>query len=143
MRIDRPDDGSARPDAPNAPDAPEARGADAADDAEPMRGAAAEQGGAERDGASQGDDASAARVARNLEYRATVEAVNRAYAIDQGYTRVQEIEEKTVTPAMRRIEAEDPERTLAGLENRLKGKELLGAVIDDQNAGFNVHIIHR
>ena len=68
---------------------------------------------------------SAVRVERALEHRATVEAVNRAYAIDQGYARVQEIEEKTVTPAMRRIEAEDPDRTLVGLENRLKGKDRL------------------
>ncbi len=30
-----------------------------------------------------------------------------------------------MTPAMRRIEAEDPDRRLAGLENRLKGRERL------------------
>jgi hypothetical protein len=54
-----------------------------------------------------------------------VEAVNRRYAIDQGYERIQEIEDKTVTPAMRRIEAEDPERHLVGLNNRLKGKDRL------------------
>jgi hypothetical protein len=62
-------------------------------------------------------------VERNLEYRATVDAVNRGYAIDQGYARVREIEEKIVTPAMRRIEAEDPGRQLAGFEHRLKGRE--------------------
>jgi hypothetical protein len=65
------------------------------------------------------------RIARNLEYRATVDAVFRAHAIDQGYAKVKEIEEKTVTPAMRRIEAEDPDRHLAGLEHRLKGKDRL------------------
>ena len=70
-------------------------------------------------------------MARNLEYRANVDAVNRAYAIDQGYARVQEIEEKTVTPAMRRIEAEDPDRHLAGLENRLKGKDRLSEKITE------------
>ena len=119
MRIDRADDSGERPDALGAP---EVRGADAAHDAEPIRAAAAEPGGACQ-GDGQGDDASAARVARNLGYRATVEAANRGYAIDQGYTRVREIEEKTVTPTMRRIEAEDPERHLAGLEHRLKGRE--------------------
>jgi hypothetical protein len=66
---------------------------------------------------SQGCPAWAARA---LEYRATVEAVGRAYAIDKGCARVREIEEKTVTPAMLRIEAEDPDRVLVGLENRLK-----------------------
>ena len=118
MRIDRADDGGERPDAAAAP---EVRGAGAAPDAEPIR-AAAEPGGTSQ-GDGQGDDASAARVARNLDYRATVAAANRAYAIDQGCARVQEIEEKTVTPAMRRIEAEDPGRHLVGLEHRLKGRE--------------------
>jgi DNA-directed RNA polymerase subunit K/omega len=46
-------------------------------------------------------------IVRNL-HQATVDAVFRAHAIDQGYARVKENEEKTVTPAMRRIEAEDP-----------------------------------
>ena len=59
-----------------------------------------------------------------------VEAVDRAYAIDQGYARVCEIEEKTVTPAMLRIEAEDPDRQLAGLEHRLKGKDRLTEKIE-------------
>ena len=65
------------------------------------------------------------RVSGALGYRAGVEAANRQYAIDQGYERIREIEEKTLTPAMRRIEAEDPERHLAGLKNRLKGKDRL------------------
>jgi hypothetical protein len=52
----------------------------------------------ERDGASQDDEAISARIARNLEYQATVDAVFRAHATDQGYARVKEIEEKTVTP---------------------------------------------
>ena len=60
------------------------------------------------------------RVERALGYRGEVEAVYRAYAIDQGCARVERIERETVTPAMRRIEAEDPERHLAGLEHRLK-----------------------
>jgi hypothetical protein len=63
------------------------------------------------------------RVESSLRYRAGVEGINRRYAIDQGYERIREIEEKTVTPAMRRIEAEDSERHLAGLEHRLKGRD--------------------
>ena len=112
MRIDRADDGGERP---GAPAASEARGADAAYDAEPMRAAAAEPAGTGQ-GDSRGDDASAARVARNLEYRATVDAANRAHAIDQGYTRLQEIEEKTMSSreepvsVLRRVEHEGGER---------------------------------
>ena len=141
MRIDTSDEGDERPDAADAPAIP---GADVGRNAVPDRGAALDRGvaqdqsapperggspgrgtAAEWPGAGQGDDASAARVARNLEHRATVDAVFRAHAIDQGYARVKEIEEKTVTPAMRRIEAEDPDRHLAGLEHRLKGKDRL------------------
>jgi hypothetical protein len=73
----------------------------------------------------------AARVTPAEDYRARVDAVYRAYAIDQGYARVREIEEETVTPAMKRIEAEDPERHLAGLENRLKGKERLAEKVHE------------
>lgn len=116
MRIDRSDGGDERTDA-TVPST--GRGADTDGGACEFR-AALEGAGKQDDG-----DASAARVERNLEYRGTVEAVNRGYAIDQGYGRVREIEEKTITPAMRRIEAEDPDRSLVGLENRLKGKERL------------------
>jgi hypothetical protein len=112
VRIDGPDDGDSRQDTAGAPGA---RGADA--DAGRNRDLAGEDGG---HGAEAG---SAFRVERALEHRANVDAVNRDYAIDQGYARVREIEEKTVTPAMRRIEAEDPDRHLAGLEHRLKGRQ--------------------
>jgi hypothetical protein len=47
------------------------------------------------------------------------------YAIEQGCDRVREIEETVTTPAMLRIEAEDPGRALVGLEFRLKGRERL------------------
>jgi hypothetical protein len=116
VRTDRSNDGDERPDAPDAPgvrEADHARGTDA------DRGTAAEWQGTGQ------DDAGAAGIARNLEYWATVDVVFGAHAVDQGYARVKEIEEKTVTPAMRRIEAEDPDRHLAGLENRLKGKDRL------------------
>jgi hypothetical protein len=63
------------------------------------------------------------RAAYHAEYKATVDAVYRADAISRGYDRVRETEEKTVTPAMRRIEAEDPDRSLVGLDFRLKGKD--------------------
>lgn len=72
-----------------------------------------------------GRDTAGNRVAAVLEHRTKVDAAYRAYAVDQGYQRVREIEEKTVTPAMRHIEAEDPDRRLAGLEHRLKGKDRL------------------
>jgi hypothetical protein len=144
VRIDQPNDGDElpddrdqRPDAgegrPDAADTPGERETDAAADAGPARGTVVK-----RDDASQSHDASAARVARNLEYRTSVEAADRAYAIDRGYARVKEIEEKTVTPAMRRIEAEDPDRHLAGLENRLKGKDRLAEKVtfDMQKKGL-------
>jgi hypothetical protein len=65
------------------------------------------------------------RTAFHAEYRATVDAVYRADAISRGCDRVREIEETTVTPAMRRVEAEDPDRCLVGLEFRLKGRDRL------------------
>jgi hypothetical protein len=52
-----------------------------------------------------------------------VEAEYRAYAIDKGCDAVRETEEAVVTPAMKRVEAEDPERRLVGLEFRLKGRD--------------------
>ena len=47
------------------------------------------------------------------------------------YDRVREIERSIVTPAMKRIEAEDPERRLAGLEHSLKGKDRLTEKVDN------------
>ena len=116
MRIDRSDDGDGdkRPDVAVAP---EVSGTDDGRDTGQSRDLAG------KDAGHGPETASTVRVERALEHRANVDAVNRAYAIDQGYARVQEIEEKTVTPAMRRIEAEDPDRHLVGLENRLKGRQ--------------------
>jgi hypothetical protein len=54
-----------------------------------------------------------------------VDAIYRAHAIDQAYERVRDIEQGTVTPTMKRIEADDSDRHLVGLENRLKGKDRL------------------
>jgi hypothetical protein len=122
VRIDRSDDGDERQD---AADVPRVHRADAGRDADQNRDVAG------KDAGHGPETGSAVRVERALEHRATVDAVNRAYAIDQGYARVQEIEEKTVTPAMRRIEAEDPDRRLVGLENRLKGKDRLSEKVTE------------
>jgi len=130
VRIDRSDGGDDRPD---TTDAPRVRGADAAGGAKPGRDVA------DNDAVGGSETGSAVRVARALEYRAAVEAVDRAYAIDKGCARVQEIEEKTVTPGMRRIEAEDPDRVLVGLENRLKGRERIEEKVthDEQKKGLS------
>jgi hypothetical protein len=77
------------------------------------------------------------RTERALGYRAEVEAVYRAYAIDQGCARVERVERETVTPAMRRIEAEDPSRNLEGLEHRLKGKDRLSEKVENAMAERN------
>jgi hypothetical protein len=116
VRIDRPDgaDGQAG-DSVDTPDADGARDADTAvgsGDAGRVRAVPA---------ASAGEHEA---------YRARVDAVFRAHAIDQAYDRVREIERNIVTPAMKRIEAEDPERRLAGLENSLKGKDRLAEKVD-------------
>lgn len=120
MRIDRTDGGDERPDATARPTG---RGADTNSGVHEVKASSFPEDTGKPDKVDRGGDPSTDRVERNLEYRATVDAVNRRHAIDQGYARVQEIEEKTVTPAMRRIEAEDPDRRLVGLENRLKGRE--------------------
>jgi hypothetical protein len=65
------------------------------------------------------------RFARSVGYRASVDTVYGADVIDRAYDKIREIECDTVTPAMRRVEAEDPDRYLAGLENRLKGRDRL------------------
>jgi len=110
VRVDQPDDGDT---VPSRADAPEAH--DAATSETPRT----------RPEAPTGPGDSTTRTERALENRAEVDGVYRAYAIDRAYERVCEIEKNTVTPAMRRIEAEDPDRRLAGLEHRLKGKDRL------------------
>jgi hypothetical protein len=74
---------------------------------------------------SHADTERHARIAGAIEHRATVDARYQAYAIDQAYAKVRDIERGTMTPAMKRIEAEDPERHLAGLEFRLKERNRL------------------
>ena len=43
--------------------------------------------------------------------------------VDRGCARIREVGENVITPAMRAIEAEDPDRHLVALEYRLKGTE--------------------
>jgi hypothetical protein len=71
---------------------------------------------------------------RFAEYKAKVEAEYRQEAVDRGCDRVREIEQTAVTPAMLRIEAEDPDRRLVGFENRLKGRERLAEKVTKQLA---------
>ena len=119
MRIDRSNLADAPGDAHmgrrtrSAPDDPDAAGKD--------------QGNAVRsDGLPDSSPASldsALRIERAAAYRAAVDAAYRQHAIDHGYAQVAKPERETVTPAMRRIEAEDPERHLVGLKNHLKGRD--------------------
>ena len=110
MRIDQPDEDGGRADDADTPAANEARDAFGAPGS----------GDAGRELAVP-----AASAGEHEVYRARVDAAFRASAIDQAYDRVREIELGIVTPAMKRIEAEDPERRLAGLEHSLKGKDRL------------------
>jgi len=63
------------------------------------------------------------RAAGRADLRAEAEAEYRAYAIDRGCGRVRETEQTITTPAMCRIEAQDPDRHLVGLEHRLKDRD--------------------
>jgi hypothetical protein len=45
--------------------------------------------------------------------------------VTRGCARIREVGENVITPAMRRIEAEDPDRYLTGLDYRLKGEDRL------------------
>jgi hypothetical protein len=115
VRIDQPDSGD---DHADTPDAPDTTGAANTSDA--------------RDGpvASDADTERQARIARIIEHRATVDDTYRTYAIDQAYERVRDVERSTVTPAMKSIEAQDAGRHLAGLENRLKGRDRLAEKVN-------------
>jgi hypothetical protein len=79
------------------------------------------------------------RATYSADLRAEAQAEYRAYAIERGCERVRETEETVVTPAIRRIEAEDPDRHLVGLEFRLKGKDRLTEKVtfDMQKKGIN------
>jgi hypothetical protein len=106
VRIHRPDDGDI-PD--RAVSEPAPRAADPPGDGSPLR---QQRSRDYRAGAGAIYDAHAA-ASRPADH-------GRARAIDEGCARVERIERETLTPAMRRIEAEDPGRRLAGLDNRRK-----------------------
>jgi hypothetical protein len=126
VRIDRQDDGDTTPASADVP--------------EPH---AAAESGTDAPGPRETSPApsdAAVRTERSLENRAKVDATYRAYAIDQAYERITEIESRAVTPAMLRIEAEEPGRHLVGLANCLKGKERLTEKVqfDVQKKGRDV-----
>jgi hypothetical protein len=52
--------------------------------------------------------------------------------VDRGCDRIREVGENVITPALRHIEAQDPERKLIGLEYRLKGPDRLKEKVADQ-----------
>lgn len=66
---------------------------------------------------------SALRIERSAAYRAAVDAGYWQYAIDLGHGRAEKPERETVAPAMRRIDAEVPERHLVGPDNRSNGRD--------------------
>jgi len=147
VRIDRPDDGD-ESDARRAADEAESCGPrepaapappDRADPGDPTA-----PGGDARPADPADPAGSPLREQRALGYRANADAIYDAHAatrrpaghdrpgaIDAGCARVEQIERETVTPAMRRIEAEDPDRHLAGLDHRLKGKDRLAEKVEN------------
>jgi hypothetical protein len=134
VRIDESDGDDRCGAAPYAPTAPDTHGS-------PDTPAGSERTGVQ-DAPTVSDAATEhrARIARGVERRASVDAMYRAYAIDQAYEKVHDIEGGTVTPAMKRIEAEDQDRHLAGLGNSLKGRDRLTekVILDVQKKGVTV-----
>jgi hypothetical protein len=53
-------------------------------------------------------------------------------AVDRGCERIRAIEEDVLSPAIRRVEAEDPTRDLAGFGQRLKGADRMKEKVADQ-----------
>ena len=81
-----------------------------------------------------------ARRQAHEELQASAADAYRAYAIEQGCDRVRHIEQTVITPAMHRLEAEDPSRRLIGLEFRLKGPDRLSEKVAEavQERGHSV-----
>lgn len=52
--------------------------------------------------------------------------------IDAGYARIREVGENVIAPAILRVAAEDPTRTLAGFDRRIKGEDRLKEKITDR-----------
>ena len=60
----------------------------------------------------------------------TLDAARNA-EIDLGYARIREVGENVIVPAILRIAAEDPTRTLAGFDRRIKGADRLKEKVAD------------
>ena len=58
--------------------------------------------------------------------------------IEVEYDRIVELEQKMISPAMRDIESQDPDRHLAGFENRLKGKDRMKEKACDNKNEYNL-----
>jgi hypothetical protein len=52
--------------------------------------------------------------------------------IDLGYARIREVGENVIVPAILRVAAEDPTRTLAGFDRRIKGEDRLKEKVADE-----------
>ena len=61
----------------------------------------------------------------------TLDAASNA-EIDLGYARIREVGENVIGPASSRIAAEDPTRTLAGFDRRIKGEDRLKEKVADE-----------
>jgi hypothetical protein len=61
----------------------------------------------------------------------TLDAASNA-EIDVGYARIREVGENVIGPAILRIAAEDPTRTLAGFDQRIKGEDRLKEKVADE-----------
>jgi hypothetical protein len=55
--------------------------------------------------------------------------------VDRACDRIRDVEQRVITPAMREIETEDPDRSLVGLDHRLKGPDRLKEKVADQLHG--------
>jgi hypothetical protein len=60
----------------------------------------------------------------------TLDAASNA-EIDVGYARIREVGENVIVPAILRVAAEDPTRTLAGFDRRIKGVDRLKEKVSD------------
>jgi hypothetical protein len=52
--------------------------------------------------------------------------------IDRGYERIREVGENVIVPRILRVAAEDPSRTLAGFDHRIKGEDRLKEKVADR-----------
>lgn len=127
MRIDRSDLADKPDDAHMVPRRTQST-PDDLDAAAKDRGSAGASDGPPDSSAAPPD--SALRIERAAAYRAAVDAAYRQDAIDRGYARAEKTGRETITPAMRRIVAEAPERYPSGPENRSDGRDRLAVAAE-------------